>query len=53
MRYQYITEPDDRLGASVNENRSVFIAETLAAGAKLRPLAERYRVTVDGSGVRE
>lgn len=53
MRYQLITEPDDRLAAAVGENRSVFIAEALAAGAKLQPLAERYRVETVPAGVQE
>lgn len=48
LRYQIITEPDDRAEASMNDARAAFLSETVAAGAKLRPLAERYRVSLGG-----
>lgn len=50
LRYILITEPDDRTEAIVRENRAAFVAETLAAGAKLKPLAERYLVSITPPG---
>jgi hypothetical protein len=50
IRYGLITEPDVRAEQALAENRSAFVAETLAAGSTLRPLAERYRVDVGGQG---
>jgi len=51
IRYQIIIEPDTRAEAIMKENRGAFLAETLAAGAKLRPLAERYKVELVGGGL--
>lgn len=51
LRYQIITEPDDRAEAAMNDARAAFLSETVAAGAKLRPLAERYRVALGGEGL--
>jgi len=48
LRYQIITEPDGRAEAAMNDARAAFLSETLAAGAKLRPVAERYRVSLGG-----
>jgi len=48
LRYQIITEPDTRAEAAMNDARAAFLSETVAAGAKLRPLAERYRVSLGG-----
>lgn len=50
LRYQTITEPDTRAEALMNEERGAYLAETVAAGAKLRPLAEKYGVDVNGGG---
>ena len=46
LKQQIITEPDSRAEASMRENRDVFVGEALNAGAKLRPLAEKYQVQV-------
>jgi len=46
LKQQTITEPDARAEAAMRENRDVFIGEALNAGAKLRPLAEKYQVQV-------
>lgn len=52
LRQQIIVEPDSRAEASMKENRDVFIGEALNAGAKLRPLAEKYLVeTYDIGGL--
>lgn len=52
LRQQIITEPDDRAEAAMRENRNVFVGESLNAGAKLRPLAEKYQVrTYDMGGL--
>jgi hypothetical protein len=50
LRYQLITEPDVRAEQSLAVNRSAFVAETLDAGAKLKPLAERYKVDTGSPG---
>jgi hypothetical protein len=34
----------------MNENRAAFMAETLNAGAKLRPLTEKYKVDTNYTG---
>lgn len=49
LKYQTITEPDDRAERALNEARSTFHSDTVAAGVKLRPLAERYRVALGGA----
>jgi hypothetical protein len=51
LRYQIIAEPDYRAEAAMNDARATFLSETVAAGAKLRPLAERYRVSLGGEGL--
>ncbi len=46
LRLQSITEPDSRTTTAYQQYRSDFIAETLAGAAKLKPLAELYRVDI-------
>lgn len=50
LRYVLITEPDSRTETSMRENRGAFMSETLAAGAKLKPLAEKYQVDTAPAG---
>jgi len=50
LRYQIITEPDARAETIMNEERGAYLAETVAAGAKLRPLADKYGVDIDNGG---
>jgi len=51
LRYQIITEPDARAEAAMNDARAAFLSEVVAAGAKLRPLGERYRVSLGGGAL--
>lgn len=50
LRYYLITQPDSKTEAAMNENRAAFMAETLNAGAKLRPLTEKYKVDTNYTG---
>ena len=50
LRLQSITEPDSRTTTAYQQYRSDFIAETLAGAAKLKPLADTYRVDIMPGG---
>lgn len=44
IRFNLLTEPDQRAQQALFENRSTFTSGVLDAGARLAPLAQRYHV---------
>lgn len=46
IRFELLTEPDQRAEEALVSNRATFTAAVLDAGARLMPLAERYMVNL-------